>query len=94
MLSVRDALDKILATVAPLGTERVGLFDAVGRVLAEDVTSLRDVPNCANSAMDGYAVRHQDVATTPARLPVSATIAAGALDFPALRPGAAIRIMT
>jgi molybdopterin molybdotransferase len=94
MLSVREALDRILEVIEPLGCERVGLFDAVGRVLGEDVTSLRDVPNCANSAMDGYAVRHADVARVPARLPVTATVAAGRLDIPSLSPGTAIRIMT
>ena len=94
MLSVGEALDQILRVVSPLGTERVGLFEAVGRVLAEDVASLRDVPNCANSAMDGYAVRHEDVARTPVRLPVPTTIAAGRLDIPSLGPGEAIRIMT
>ena len=94
MLSVREALDRVLETVEPLGCERVGLFDAVGRVLGEDVTSLRDVPNCANSAMDGYAVRHADVSRVPVRLPVTATVAAGRLDIPSLSPGTAIRIMT
>jgi molybdopterin molybdotransferase len=94
MLSVRDALERILAAVEPLGCERASLFDAVGRVLGEDVTSLRDVPNCANSAMDGYAVRHADLSPAPTRLPVVTTVAAGRLDIPSLEPGTAIRIMT
>jgi molybdopterin molybdotransferase len=94
MLPVREALDRILHVIEPLGCERVGLFDAVGRVLGEPVTSLRDVPNCANSAMDGYAVRHADLSRVPARLQVATTIAAGRLDIPSLSPGTAIRIMT
>jgi molybdopterin molybdotransferase len=94
MLSVREALDRVLGAVHPGGTERVGLFEAVGRALAEDVVSLRDVPNVANSAMDGYAVRREDVASVPARLFVSGTCAAGCLDIPSLAPGNAIRIMT
>jgi molybdopterin molybdotransferase len=94
MLPVREALDRILGAVRPLGGERVGLFDAVGRVLAEDVTSLRDVPNCANSAMDGYAVRHADLGAAPARLRIVGTCAAGCLEPPPIGPGEAVRIMT
>ena len=52
MISVHDALAMILETVSPLAGERVGLLQAVGRVLAEEVRSEREVPPFANSAMD------------------------------------------
>src|SRR2546426_7886676 len=93
MLSVRQALEQIVRAVSALGTERVGLFEAVGRVLAEDVHSLRDVPGYANSAMDGYAVRHADVARTPARLRVTGLSAAGTPSLPHVGPREAARIL-
>jgi molybdopterin molybdotransferase len=94
VISVHEALDRILATTPILGAERVGLFDAVGRVLAEDVRSLRDVPGYANSAMDGYAVRHEDLARLPARLEIAGTAAAGAESIPDVLPRTAVKIMT
>lgn len=94
MLSVRQALDRVLADVAPGGVERIGILDAVGRVLAEDVRSLRDVPAFANSAMDGYAVRHADVASAPARLRVVGVAAAGGEAAGVVAGGTAVKIMT
>jgi len=94
VLSVRQALEQVLAAVPLLGAERVGLLEAVGRVLAEDVRSLRDVPGYANSAMDGFAVRHADLGRLPARLRVAGTAAAGSVDVPELAAGHAVRIMT
>lgn len=94
MLSVREALAQVLRSVPPLGAERAGLLNAVGRVLAEDVRSLRDVPGYANSAMDGYAVRHADLARLPARLRVTGTAAAGAQAIPSVGAREAVKIMT
>ena len=94
MLSVHQALEQIVGAVSPLGAERVGLFAAAGRVLAEDVRSPRDVPGYANSAMDGFAVRQADVARTPVRLRVIGISAAGTRSLPAVGPGEAARIMT
>ena len=94
MISVREALDQILAAVPVLGAERVGLFDGVGRVLAEDVVSLRDVPGYVNSAMDGYAVRHADLGRLPVQLRVTGTSAAGAEKIPTVGAAEAVRIMT
>ena len=91
---MRQALDEVLRAVTSIGAERVGLFEAVGRVLAEDVRSLRDVPGYANSAMDGFAVRHEDVARTPARLRVIGLSAAGTRELPQVGRGEAARIMT
>jgi molybdopterin molybdotransferase len=94
MVSVREALEQILGAVTELGAERIGLLEAVGRVIAEEVRSLRDVPGYANSAMDGYAVRHADVRQPPARLRVVGTSAAGGDSIPPVGPGEAAKIMT
>jgi len=94
VLSVREALDQIVRSVAPLATERAGLLECVGRVLGEDVRSQRDVPGYSNSAMDGYAVRYADLARPPTRLRVTATSSAGSREVPPVGTGEAIRIMT
>jgi molybdopterin molybdotransferase len=78
-----------------VGMETVSLPNALGRVLAEDITAPRDVPPHDNSAVDGYAVRHSDLAAdSETRLPVTARIAAGhPLDRPT-KPGEAVQIFT
>jgi molybdopterin molybdotransferase len=77
------------------GTENVPLAVAPGRVLAEDVTAPNDVPPHDNSAVDGYAVFHDDLAaTSDTRLPLGGRAAAGhPLEGPARR-GTAVRIFT
>src|SRR5690349_11245546 len=98
MISVHDASTMILETISPLGGERLGLLQAVGRVLAEQVHSAREVPPFANSAMDGYAVRWDDVqgasAEQPVALAVIETIQAGAVPTQAVTAGTASKIMT
>ena len=73
--------------------QTVSTFDALGRVLAEDVRSLIDVPPADNTAMDGYALRCADVPAIGTVLPVSQRIPAGATWQP-LQPGTAARIFT
>ena len=73
--------------------ETVATFDALGRVLAQDVRSLLDVPPADNTSMDGYALRAADVAASGAVLPVTQRIPAGVVGQP-LRPGTAARIFT
>ena len=88
--------------VAELITARpavaVELRDAEGLVLAEDVTAALSLPVFDNSAMDGYAVRADEVASAtaehPVKLPVAEDIPAGRTDIPTLDPGTAHRIMT
>ncbi len=94
VLSVEEALERILATVRVLKPERVPLLEAAGRVLAEEITADRDIPPLTNSAMDGYAVRGADVAQTPARLRVVGQVAAGHMSRVQVEPGTAVRIMT
>jgi len=93
MLSVDEAVDFLLSNaVALTATESVSTGDAVGRVLAEDVTSTVNVPPADNSAMDGYAVRCLDVEKS-SRLPVSQRIPAGSVAN-RLEAGTAARIFT
>jgi len=94
VLSVEEALERILGAVHVLGPERVDLLKAVGRVLAEPVLADRDIPPLTNAAMDGYALRGADVAQAPARLRVVGEIAAGHVGDARVGPGTAVRIMT
>ena len=91
LLSLADALARILARVTPLEAEDVALADAAGRVTAEDVRARVDLPPFPSSAMDGFAVRAGD---TPGRLPVVARIAAGVPTDRALSSGEAMGIAT
>jgi molybdopterin molybdotransferase len=96
LLALDDAIERILARVAapePARAETVTTFDALGRVLAEDVRSQIDVPPEDNSEMDGYALRVADVAVPGTVLPVSQRIAAGNVGSP-LAAGTAARIFT
>ncbi len=97
MILVEEALERVLADIRPLTPTRVPLADANGLVLADDVRSAISIPPLPNSAMDGYAVRAEDVAAaakSPVVLPVIGEIAAGSPPEPAVTAGAAVRIMT
>src|SRR4030042_6126509 len=98
MISVEEALEKILFHVQPLGFEKVSLLDALGRVIAEDIDASRDLPPFDNSAMDGYAVRSEDIqnasSSHPVRLEVIEDLPAGFISKKKLEKGQAIRIMT
>jgi molybdopterin molybdotransferase len=98
LTSIEDHLADILATIRPLAPTELNLGDAYGLVLAEDVAAASPLPSFDNSAMDGYAVRVEDVAAAseenPVTLPVVAEVAAGDTGAYALTPGTSIRIMT
>lgn len=95
MVSFEEARDIILAHSKPVGIELAYLAEAVGRVTAKDLAAPWDMPLWDNSAMDGYAVRAADCATTPCSLLVNGYIPAGArVDGIAVQPGCAVRIMT
>jgi molybdopterin molybdotransferase len=98
MLTVEEALHKILEEVDTLEAEPVPILDALGQVLAENISSAINVPPLDNSAMDGYAVRSEDTRgaseKAPKYLEVIDTVMAGAISKKAVRPGTAIRIMT
>ncbi|HMG29931.1 MAG TPA: gephyrin-like molybdotransferase Glp, partial [Jiangellaceae bacterium] len=95
---VADHLSDILSAVRPLTPLDVQLLDAHGCVLVEDVVAPWPLPQFDNSAMDGYAVRAEDVwdasEDEPVELPVVADIAAGETQVDAIGPGLAARIMT
>jgi len=93
MLTVEEALARVLERADPVDVEVVPTLEADGRVLATDVVSTLDVPPLDNSQMDGYAVRSVDVPAGGTTLPVSQRIAAGHVGA-ALEPGTAARIFT
>ncbi|WP_417770438.1 gephyrin-like molybdotransferase Glp [Stappia sp.] len=94
LISVDEALARLLADVEPVGTEHVPLAAANGRVLADDLAATRTQPPFAASAMDGYAVRAEDIATLPAALRVIGEAPAGHGYAGTLGPGEALRIFT
>ena len=98
MITVEEALDKILSHIQPLGLEKVSLLESQGRVIAEEIHAFRDIPPWDNSGMDGYAVRWEDIgqasAHQPVRLDVIEDLPAGSVSKKTLEKGEAIRIMT
>lgn len=93
-LTKDEALERLLARVEPIdGTETVSIAEGLGRVLVEPIPSRIDVPAWDNSAMDGYAIRHADLASAGGRLRVAQRIPAGSIGS-ALEPGTAARIFT
>ena len=94
LMSVAEALARVLADARPLAAERVPLKQAAGRVLTEDVAALRTQPPAAVSAMDGYAVRAADVAKVPVTLTVIGEVAAGHPFGGQVGTGQAARIFT
>ena len=94
MLTVANALERVLSAATPMPPERVPLQQARGRVLAEAVASPRDVPPWDNSAMDGFAVRVSDFVDGRATLVVLETIGAGSVPTVDVGPGQCSRIMT
>ncbi|MGF7161448.1 molybdopterin molybdotransferase [Rhodoligotrophos appendicifer] len=94
LLPVKDALRQILADVVPVGEEIVALDDALGRTLAMPVIAERDQPPFHASAMDGYAVRFEDVVGKTPMLKLVGLSRAGHGFAERLKPGEAVRIFT
>lgn len=98
MLSVAEAQRIMLAQIKRLEPETVPLLEALGRVLAEDVSADGALPPFDNSAMDGYAVRAEDLAGAspdrPVRLPIVADVPAGHPAIGEVAVGTAVRITT
>ena len=98
MLTVDEALEKILSNIQLLGYEKVSILEALGRVIAEDIHAKADIPPLDNSGMDGYAVKWEDIQTSsenhPIRLEVIEDLPAGYVSKKSLQRGQAIRIMT
>ena len=94
-----DAQRTVLEGTIPLGLEKVSLLEALGRVLGEDIIAERDNPPWDNSAMDGFALRWEDIKqehaiTKPVELKVIEDVPAGTVATKTVGPGEAIRIMT
>ena len=94
LISVNDAIARIIVGTAPLKSESVPLAEAGGRTLAEPLKARRTQPPFDSSAMDGYAVRAADTAKVPATLKVVGISAAGRRYNGTLGPGEAVRIFT
>lgn len=98
MISVEEARERILDLIPRLEPEQRPLADALGQVLAADVTSALTIPPLDNTAMDGYAVRAADTAGATERSPVTlrviGEVAAGYIYEGEVRSGEAVRIMT
>ena len=94
MLAFDDARARLLAAVHPIGSERLPLALALGRVLAESVSAREPLPAFDASAMDGYAIAAASIAGDgPHTLPVVGESRAGSVPAP-LAAGAACRIFT
>jgi molybdopterin molybdotransferase len=94
VISVEEALGRLLAPLDKLPAEQIALSGGLGRVLAEDLAARRTQPPFAVSAMDGYAVRAADLSTVPATLRIVAEVPAGAGFGGHVGPGEAVRIFT
>ena len=90
LIDIATAREIVLGAVRPPAAERIDLTDALDRVIAEDVTSVEDLPPFDSSALDGYVVGD----TAGGELPVVGESRAGAPAREALRPGEAMRIST
>lgn len=94
MLTAQQALDHLLSNAKAVGeSETVAMQAALGRVLAENVNSLVDVPPLDNTSMDGYAVRTADTQVSGSTLKIAQRIPAGSVGTQ-LEPGTAARIFT
>lgn len=94
LLSVEDALARVLDAVEAARPEQVAIERAHGRVLAEPLRALLTQPPFAASAMDGYALRAIDIAALPATLAVVGTAAAGHPFWGRIGAGETVRIFT
>jgi molybdopterin molybdotransferase len=98
MISFDEALNNILSHIQPMGLEKVSLLESLGWVIGEDVFARWDIPPLDNSAMDGYALRFEDVEKAspdrPVRLEVIEDLPAGSISKKTIGRGQAIRIMT
>ena len=95
MITVSEALRVLREACARLPEESVPLRDAFGRVLAREIRADVDWPPFDTSAMDGYAVRLQDLSAPGATLSERpGVVAAGDLPGPGVRPGETVRVMT
>ena len=94
LLDVEVARERVLERVAPLEAVEVPLEEAIGLVIARDVTAPHPMPRFDNSAMDGYALRAADAGTAPSKLRLAGEIRAGDHTDTRVEAGTAVKIMT
>ena len=94
MIPLAEAQERVLAGCDVLDEAVIAVDDALGLVTTETVVAPEPVPPFDNTAMDGFALRSEDVAGAPVALAIVGTLAAGAAPDIAVEPGQAIRIMT
>lgn len=94
MIPVSKAINMIKSETGNLGTERIDLADAVGRVLAENIVADSDLPPFDRSQMDGFAVMSGDTKKVPVTLKIVGESAAGSGWHKTIKRGEAVRIMT
>jgi len=96
LMTLAAALDLLARRLVPVvGVERRPIAQCLGRILAEELVSPLDVPAVANSAVDGYAVRFDDLeCQRETRLPVVGRATAGHPEERAFGPGEAVRVFT
>jgi molybdopterin molybdotransferase len=98
VLEIGEAQSQVLEEIPVLGHERIHILEALRRVLAQDVTAVRDVPAADNSAMDGYCCRHEDIfgasPTSPKKLKLIGEAPAGKPFTGTVGRGEAVRVMT
>ncbi|MAU42021.1 MAG: molybdopterin molybdenumtransferase MoeA [Kordiimonas sp.] len=94
MLNVDTALSQMLGRLSPIGTEVIPTTEALGRVTRTKIRANLSQPPFHASAMDGYAVRHEDIQNLPATLTVIDEIPAGVIPTKSITTGQAMRIFT
>ena len=94
MISINEALEIIKSKTSPRESERISLFQAIGRVLAEDIFADMDLPPFDRSQMDGFAVRSKDLKKNPVDLKLIGESVAGKGFKDELKPFETVRIMT
>jgi molybdopterin molybdotransferase len=94
LLSVEEACSRIIEAIRPLGVMRIGLGNALGRALAEDIVASRAHPPAAVAAMDGYAIRSVDALSLPVKLRKVGASKAGARFEGKVLAGNCVRIFT
>jgi len=94
MISVEEARESILSQISILPKEKVVIDKTLGRYLAENIVSDRNIPLWDNSAMDGYALHHEDIISPKTRLKIIYDLPAGSSPKGPVKNGEAVRIMT
>jgi molybdopterin molybdotransferase len=98
VIEIGEAQIQVLEEIPVLGHERIHILEALRRVLAQDVTAVRDVPAADNSAMDGYCCRHEDIVgagpASPKKLRLVGEAPAGKPFSGSVGRGEAVRVLT